>query len=363
MDKHVLNELLLVCSFVGTSRSDDASEGFVRGEDCVAWLQDLQRVLKSDESDERYALVKLGSWRVLQSKLLPIVEVSGGDAEATRVLLKIVVLLTLPLSLKAVDALRGSQDKENTEADPETLRGCAASQVRYIAEARAAIAARPRVLVAVLGMLQACVSTTSRSDSDQHDIELALTLVRNLVQPLPSAGRRFDDLATTSFDAIVVALDKELVLDVVAELAGAVRKRENEVLNLILVEILAALFTGHAAADIAAAEFDDKTPLADDDEQPKVVIDTLKRQKHTTTSTRHSRFCAKLRVKDSVAASALGTTKIISNATHAVAQAPPRVSSLLTRRRIESLHAGPYSSRTVTCVCRARHRRDACSRS
>lgn len=309
MDKHVLNELLLVCSFVGTSRSED--QGFVRGEDCVAWLQDLQRVLKSDESDERYALVKLGSWRVLQSKLLPIVEVSGGDAEATRVLLKIVVLLTMPLSLRAVDALRGgSQDKENTtEADPETLRGCAVLQVRYIAEARAAIAARPRVLVAVLGMLQACMSTSSRSDADQHDIELALTLVRNLVQPLPSAGKRFDELATASFDAVVVALDKELVLDVVVELAGAVRKRENEVLNLILVEILAAVFTGHAATDIAAAEFDRKTPLADDDEQPKVVVDTLKRQKHTTTSTRHSRFCSKLRVKDSVAASALGTRK------------------------------------------------------
>ena len=45
----MLDELLLVCTFVGTRKvNDDESdvESFVRGEDCVAWLQDLQRALR-----------------------------------------------------------------------------------------------------------------------------------------------------------------------------------------------------------------------------------------------------------------------------------------------------------------------------
>ena len=50
----MLDELLLVCTFVGTRKvNDDESdvESFVRGEDCVAWLQDLQRALRRATCD------------------------------------------------------------------------------------------------------------------------------------------------------------------------------------------------------------------------------------------------------------------------------------------------------------------------
>lgn len=49
LDKHMLKELLLVCSALGsveTSELDaEASpeQRFVRGESCLEWLQDLQR--------------------------------------------------------------------------------------------------------------------------------------------------------------------------------------------------------------------------------------------------------------------------------------------------------------------------------
>ena len=49
LDKHMLKELLLVCSALGsveTADQDQDNEGtqrFVRGENCLEWLQDLQR--------------------------------------------------------------------------------------------------------------------------------------------------------------------------------------------------------------------------------------------------------------------------------------------------------------------------------
>ncbi|CAN0513495.1 unnamed protein product [Discosporangium mesarthrocarpum] len=47
IDKHMLKELLLVCSALGSVEKDtvdvDARERFVRGENCLEWLQDLQR--------------------------------------------------------------------------------------------------------------------------------------------------------------------------------------------------------------------------------------------------------------------------------------------------------------------------------
>lgn len=49
LDKHMLKELLLVCSALGsveTSELDTEAppeQRFVRGENCLEWLQDLQR--------------------------------------------------------------------------------------------------------------------------------------------------------------------------------------------------------------------------------------------------------------------------------------------------------------------------------
>lgn len=48
LDKHMLKELLLVCSALGSVETgdqddDEGPQRFVRGENCLEWLQDLQR--------------------------------------------------------------------------------------------------------------------------------------------------------------------------------------------------------------------------------------------------------------------------------------------------------------------------------
>ena len=110
----MLDELLLVCTFVGTRKvNDDESdvESFVRGEDCVAWLQDLQRrALRRDDGDAASGRTTVGAWDVLRSKLLPLAEQSGNDLVATRTLCKIFVLLTMPLSDKCHQALAARPD-------------------------------------------------------------------------------------------------------------------------------------------------------------------------------------------------------------------------------------------------------------
>ena len=118
----MLDELLLVCTFVGTRKvNDDESdvESFVRGEDCVAWLQDLQRALSGGTTgDARAVRTTVGAWDVLRSKLLPLAEQSGNDLVATRTLCKIFVLLTMPLSEKCHQALAARPDpvKDKTRA-------------------------------------------------------------------------------------------------------------------------------------------------------------------------------------------------------------------------------------------------------
>ena len=50
MQEAVINEILLVCSALGTEENVVTKHGdmvtrFVRGEQCLEWLQDLQRFL------------------------------------------------------------------------------------------------------------------------------------------------------------------------------------------------------------------------------------------------------------------------------------------------------------------------------
>lgn len=51
IDKHMLKELLLVCSALGSVETTEDGEKpgqqrFVRGENCLEWLQDLQRCVQ-----------------------------------------------------------------------------------------------------------------------------------------------------------------------------------------------------------------------------------------------------------------------------------------------------------------------------
>ena len=116
VDGRVLDELLLVCSVIGstTVRSDPitgaAREEFVPVTDCLNWLQDLQRALRRDHETYRPVSLKLGQWKVVSQKLLPLVIGCRYDAAMVLTVCKILVILTKPLSEAAKNAGRMTVD-------------------------------------------------------------------------------------------------------------------------------------------------------------------------------------------------------------------------------------------------------------
>jgi timeless len=95
IDKRVVDELLLICSVIG---SNDATTGeFVPVTDCLAWLQDLQRALRRDNDGYRPIGLLLGQWNVVKTKLLPLVMSCRYDRGVVLTVLKILVILTKPL--------------------------------------------------------------------------------------------------------------------------------------------------------------------------------------------------------------------------------------------------------------------------
>jgi timeless len=123
VDDRVLDELLLVCSVIGstTVRTDPntgaAREEFVPVTDCLNWLQDLQRALRRDHETYRPVSLKLGQWKVVSQKLLPLVIGCRYDVAMVLTVCKILVILTKPLSEAAKNAGRMTVDVRKGKVD------------------------------------------------------------------------------------------------------------------------------------------------------------------------------------------------------------------------------------------------------
>jgi hypothetical protein len=100
VNKNVVEELLLVCGVIGTSvqKDDDGHERLVPVTDCLNWLQDLQRAVRRDDDLYRPISLLLGKWKILQHKLLPLTISCRYDTPMVLTVVKILVILTKPLS-------------------------------------------------------------------------------------------------------------------------------------------------------------------------------------------------------------------------------------------------------------------------
>jgi timeless len=100
VQKNVVDELLLVCGVIGTSVQKDSEghERLVPVTDCLNWLQDLQRAVRRDDDLYRPISLLLGKWKILQHKLLPLTVSCRYDTPMVLTVVKILVILTKPLS-------------------------------------------------------------------------------------------------------------------------------------------------------------------------------------------------------------------------------------------------------------------------
>lgn len=110
VDEGVINELLLVCGVIGTTKTDENEERLVPVTDCLLWLQDLQRALRRDDDAHRSIALLIGSWKIVQTKLLPLLKSVYYDSAIVVTILKILVILTKPLTAMAKRAARIAVD-------------------------------------------------------------------------------------------------------------------------------------------------------------------------------------------------------------------------------------------------------------
>ena len=214
VEKNIVDELLLVCGVIGTTTNE--GDELVPVTDCLNWLQDLQRALRRDEDLYRPISLLLGKWKVVEQKLIPLVLTCRYDTSIVLTVVKIMVILTKPLSDNTKRAGKMIIDTSSQKADMAKaaqqikLRENALQQADQLMEYKRLIAYHPshhaatnkksskkdkkQQLNSSSGLLSIFISLlaeplskagAARSDADHLTIELVLHLIRNLLSAEP----------------------------------------------------------------------------------------------------------------------------------------------------------------------------------
>ena len=198
VEKNIVDELLLVCGVIGTTTNE--GNELVPVTDCLNWLQDLQRALRRDDDLCRPISLLIGKWRVVQQKLLPLVMACRYDTAIVLTVVKILVILTKPLSENTKRAGRMVIDTSGKASqaivqEQIKLRENALEQAELLMDYKRAVAHHSShckqegngLLSVFVSLLAEPLSRSgsSRTDADHLTIELVLHLVRNLLSADP----------------------------------------------------------------------------------------------------------------------------------------------------------------------------------
>mmetsp|Transcript_43163 Transcript_43163/g.104484 ORF Transcript_43163/g.104484 Transcript_43163/m.104484 type:complete len:1087 (-) Transcript_43163:82-3342(-) len=272
VEKNIVDELLLVCGVIGTTTNE--GDELVPVTDCLNWLQDLQRALRRDEDLYRPISLLLGKWKVVEQKLIPLVLTCRYDTSIVLTVVKIMVILTKPLSDNTKRAGKMIIDTSSQKADMAKaaqqikLRENALEQADQLMEYKRLIAYHPshhtgtnnkkknnnnnnkkQQVNSSSGLLSIFVSLlaeplskagAARSDADHLTIELVLHLIRNLLsaEPLLNSSSETHRQSQQLHQDIISLFDRELVLEILLVIGQEMELRENSQYNLLIMEIL-----------------------------------------------------------------------------------------------------------------------------
>ncbi|TDH68597.1 hypothetical protein CCR75_003584 [Bremia lactucae] len=222
LDADMMNELLLVCSNLGMLRIQTVGEApvFMRGEKCAEWVYDLQRAIRRDHAKQKLVAKQLGKWKILQKKLLPLLVNHQHDRMLVVSILKVLVMLTM----------KPSRDSSNI-----------ALQLKYLRQYKHEFL-RCGVISILMTMLVDPLSRGgARADQDYLCMELALTLIRNLLA-VPNEDLSYVTSTTSYYnhlqEDLVHSLHEESVYEMVLLFSQDIDSAEHRDWNLLIMEII-----------------------------------------------------------------------------------------------------------------------------
>ncbi|KAJ3179124.1 Topoisomerase 1-associated factor 1 [Geranomyces variabilis] len=243
------SHLLSICAALGgLEQVDTYVEGvgivsqkqYVLGDETLACLRDLKRLLRTDErSKDRTVVRALGRWKILQTDLLPILRVAhaSNKVKIAQAVLQLFVPLTWPINTASHDAA-GQQEIQRGYKEAFLQDGILSS-----------------VLDLILTPLS--VPHRDRTERDHGIIGLVLTLFRNLLAikdtqtNVLSTGERY--IRSTLQESLIVCLNKAEIIPLLLSFAGSLDQREYSDWNMTTMEVFYYMFLERDSGELLAA--------------------------------------------------------------------------------------------------------------
>eukprot|EP00557_Chaetoceros_sp_GSL56_P013595 CAMPEP_0176484138 /NCGR_PEP_ID=MMETSP0200_2-20121128/4293_1 /TAXON_ID=947934 /ORGANISM="Chaetoceros sp., Strain GSL56" /LENGTH=1072 /DNA_ID=CAMNT_0017880589 /DNA_START=53 /DNA_END=3268 /DNA_ORIENTATION=+ len=322
VDKKIVDELLLVCSMIG-STVDPRTQQIIPVQNCINWLQDLQRALRRDNEAFRPISLLFGQWKIVEQKLLPLVISCRYNTPLVLTIVKILVILTKPISEIAKNAAtmiidtRPGKSEEAVIKEQIKLRENALAQVHQLAEYKKIFihhaSHRPSkdskegggLLSILISLLAEPLSKTgfSRTAEDHLTIELILHLIRNLLCAGDPLIKDHEKVQSSIFlqQELIALFEREMVLDFLLIIGQEMENIENKQYNLLMMEILYHMLKNQDPTLVARSIIKKNVNVSADSNAyasrsssgASSLLNQLKKerqQKHAVSASRHSHF-------------------------------------------------------------------------
>lgn len=235
VDKYVEGYILSTCNALGS----EINGVYEKGKDCIECLKDILRYLKRDDDDNNI-LRFLGSIRLLQTDLLPIIKRHNKDKEVFDFTLRILIALTNPALLLY---------KEDVP-DDKLSRNVYLQIVSYLQEYKKAFndADVWKILYEHLkDLLQ--IRPIERSNDEKLYIERIIILTRNVLHvPSDESVLKQTDNDLSIHDKILKCLHESKLNILILYLSA---NEEEHSYCLHVIEIVSLMFREHTAETLA----------------------------------------------------------------------------------------------------------------
>ncbi|XP_059067114.1 uncharacterized protein LOC131079685 isoform X2 [Cryptomeria japonica] len=233
----------VVCAGLGCA-SEDANgrrNGYVKSDNCLENLRDLQRFLRRDHPQTRDVFKQLGKWNTMSQDLIPIIEHYRDEPETIVNAVKVIVFLTMPIDPSSDDI---SLQMEYLWSFKELF-----SRNDSIA-----------VIVSLLEEPLEHLECGAFTEDDWKIIQLVFTLFRNLLAVQDPSPQQMMGRSASQFpflrDAFLEHLFHENVMDLLLALTQHVSGMHGFLKqdNLLLLEIYHYIFWGQRPDLVASAQ-------------------------------------------------------------------------------------------------------------
>ncbi|KAL2632945.1 hypothetical protein R1flu_004424 [Riccia fluitans] len=232
-------DLAIVCSTLGAFQEDGNSQDvYVKHEECLESLKDLQRYLRRDHPESRDVFMQLGKWNIVRRDIVPLIIRYSDDHELALNCVKVLVFLTMPI-------------------DPASAQ--VSLQEEYLQHFRAALLDYETIPV-VMSLLEDPLQHLERGAAKEEDwkmIQLFLTLLRNLLAIPDALTHHISGCTQYAFlkDRLLEVLFQESVMELVVALSQHTAGRHGGLRhdNFLILEILHHVLAGKRPEIVAAA--------------------------------------------------------------------------------------------------------------